>query len=1165
MVCFLSAATTTILAVTVSLKSGFQTPPPSAKARTWWHWINGNVTREGITADLEAMKRVGIQEAQIFNVDQGYPEGPATFLSAEWLDLFHFAVSEAKRLGLEIGFHNGAGWSSSGGSWITPEYAMQTVVFSEKRYNGGSLIEEKLPQPPSKLNYYRDIVVLAFPTPQDETRLDNRELKTLSGQSFPNHLQPDARLIPESALIRKSDVINLTSKMSADGTLRWKSPAGKWTILRIGHTPNGVENRPANLTGKGLECDKLSRTAMDAYWAGGIEPVLKKLGALVGPSLTNCLIDSYEVGCGNWTAGFDKEFLRRRVYDCTAFLPTLAGYYVESGEITERFLWDFRRTLGDMMSENYYGYFRELCHKRDMKFSVEPYGGPFECMRVGTIGDIPMSEFWVGGKVFREMSKLAASAAHLNGTPMVGAEAFSANNEHSKWLNQPATLKPLGDWAWSEGVNRFIFHTYAHQPWNVSPGMTFHMYGTEISRLNTWWEQGKAYMDYLARSQFLLQQGRCAADVLIFTGESSPNDGIYRADIKALGYDYDEIGTDKMASLTVKDGLIRTPAGGEYRVLVLPQSKWMTPELLKILRELARKGATIIGPKPMKSPSLQGFPQCDNKSKQLADELWGVNPATMKTAFIRDVSVKEVLSQEGLPSDFSGGTTGSDLLFIHRVVDDVDIYFVANQRKENRTETCRFRVTGKQPERWNPETGKIENLVAWQHDKEGTSIPLRFESEESCFIVFKKPVPTVTNHMVQTRFEMLPTEMKVLPGLKIIKAEYGYFLPEGMVDVTDILSSRIQDKCLQVSADNSLANDPAPGVVKELRLEYSVGGQLYKVTVAESEKLIIPMPQEVGEFRLVKALYGKFAPEFDGTLPDLPINVTQRVQDMIASKKWIFPVDDEIIGESSSGKSQGKRLRLVYSVEGEIVEEMIPEGRQVNLTMSTPESMLVVEAGNMTWVTPQAGSITYTTSSGSMNTVRVDAIPETMEVSGAWEVSFPPNLGAPSQIKFSQLYSWPESTEEGIRYFSGTATYRKQISIPEKYVQTGRSLELDLGRVRVIAEVIVNGKNLGILWKHPFRINLGDAIRSGQNDLEIRITNLWPNRLIGDARYPEDCEWGDWLPKSWPDWLINKTGRISKRVTFTTWRHWRANDPLQPSGLLGPVVLRPYVHAVLPE
>lgn len=123
----------------------------------------------------------------------------------------------------------------------------------------------------------------------------------MSGHSFPNHLLPDEKVIPQTALVRKSEIINLTSNMSSDGNLKWKAPAGKWTILRIGHTPTGTKNRPANGTGQGLECDKLSKAAVDAYWKGGIHPILEKLGPLVGTNLTNCLIDSYEVGCGNWT------------------------------------------------------------------------------------------------------------------------------------------------------------------------------------------------------------------------------------------------------------------------------------------------------------------------------------------------------------------------------------------------------------------------------------------------------------------------------------------------------------------------------------------------------------------------------------------------------------------------------------------------------------------------------------------------------------------------------------------------------------------------------------------------------------------------------------------------------------------------------------------------
>lgn len=454
------ASTLTVLAGD-SLRSGFTNSPESAKARTWWHWVDGNITKEGITADLEAMSRVGIQEVQLFNADMGYPEGGIAYLSDEWLELFKFAVLEAKRLGMEMGFNNGAGWSSSGGPWVTPEYAMQTVVYSEVECRGGGVFKEKLPLPTTKRDYYKDIAVLAFPKPLQDIRIDELELKTLSGHSFRNHLEPDTKTIPRSALIDKSRILDLTSGLSDDGMLEHNLPEGDWVILRLGHTPTGQQNAPAVTGGRGLECDKMSRTAVDVYWKGGIQPILDKLGPLVGTSLVNCIIDSYEVGCNNWTSGFRKEFKRLRGYDCLPYLLTLAGYYVDSGETTERFLWDFRRTIGDLMAANYYGHFRELCHREGLRLSIEPYGGPFECLQVGGMGDIVMSEFWSGENIFFDSPKFVASAAHVNGKTFVGAESFT---NLGGWLDHPATLKPIGDRAWTEGINRLIFHTYVHQP-----------------------------------------------------------------------------------------------------------------------------------------------------------------------------------------------------------------------------------------------------------------------------------------------------------------------------------------------------------------------------------------------------------------------------------------------------------------------------------------------------------------------------------------------------------------------------------------------------------------------------------------------------------------------------------------------------------------------------
>lgn len=1142
-----------------SLRKGFMNPPASSKARTWWHWLDGNITKEGITADLEAMKRVGIQEAQIFNVGVGYPQGPAIYLSDLWLDLFRFAVQEADRLGLEIGFNNAAGWANSGGPWVTPEYAMQKVAFSEVKHNGKTKFKGLLPLPPTRFDYYVDIAVLAFPTPESNERISELELKTLSGDFFPKHLQPDDRLVDKSTLIPKSKIVNLTSKMSADGYLEWDAPAGDWTILRIGHTPTGSENRPAVLGGRGLECDKMSRAAVDRFWQGGVQPIIEKLGSFVGTSFVNCLVDSYEVGCNNWTTDFDIEFKKRWGYDCTEFLPALAGYYVESSEITERFLWDFRRTIGDLIVENYYGRFKELCNEHGMKFSLEPYGGPYEDIKAAATGDIVMSEFWLEGDVYLNTQKMVASAAHLNGNPIVGAESFTSIGG---WRNHPATLKTRGDILWGEGINRFIFHTYTHQPWNIGPGMTFHGYGLEIGRHNTWWEPGRAYMDYIARSQFMLQQGRSAADILVFTGESSPNDGIYRADIKALGYDFDQIGTNEIQNLTVKDGWIHTSVGGVYKILVLPETIWMTPQLINKINELVKAGAIVTGTKPQKSPSLRGYPECDAEVAGLAEKIWDETGKITKGKVIANRTVEEVLDELDLLPDFSGGKAGSDLVFIHRIADEADIYFIANIQKFSRLENCRFRITGRHPQLWDPKTGEIKDAVVWKEESDGTTlVSINFEQEGSVFVVFGNEDRSVPNHIVKLNTEFAPREFNPLTGLKIIKAEYGKFLPGGLVDATKGVLNLVSKGIFTIPSATFLVDtEPAAGVVKELRVEYKVGDELRRVQAQEGQSVVLDI-KDKDEIESIRAIYGKFTSDFDFLPPAPQIeDVSGTIVNMVASRQLMIPVDDRLIGASSLANTSLKELRLTYSYEGETNIIKVKEGGKVNLALNTPESKLIYENGIVNWITPYSGKMTYTTSSGRTKTIEVKSVPEPIELAGSWEVSFPPNLGAPERTTFNKLVSWPDSPDEGIRYFSGTAIYKKQFTIHKNLLQQGRSLELDLGSVKVIAEVIVNGKNLGVLWKAPFRITLDGSVHEGVNELEVRITNLWPNRLIGDERLPADFEWGG---LKWPDWLLNHTKRPSNRVTFTTGKHWNADSPLQPSGMLGPVILRPYMHVRL--
>ncbi|MDF7823445.1 glycosyl hydrolase [Pontiellaceae bacterium B12227] len=1125
-----------------ALEVGFKNPPPKAQAYTWWHWINGNVSKEGITADLESMKRVGIHGVQLFNVTLKDPAGPAPYLGEEWLDLFKFSAQEAQRLGLELGFHNCPGWSSSGGPWVTPEYAMQHLVFSEVFHRGGQVFKGKLPQPAIKLNYYNDIAVLAFPKPQGDERIDELDIKILS-ERIRNHLAPDATPVPTAALVRKEEIIDLTSNLTADGKLEWDAPEGEWVILRLGHTPTGSMNRFASAGGRGLECDKMSRKAVDLFWKGGVTPIIDKLGPLIGSVVTKCHIDSYEVGTSNWTSDFAREFKRLRTYECLPWLPALAGYYVESGEETERFLWDFRRTIGDLTATHYYGRFSELCHQHGMKFSVEPYWGPFDNMQVGATADLVMAEFWSGSLAFFDSPKFVASIAKLDGSPLAEAEAFTAMGG---WNEHPASLKAIGDMAWAQGINRFVFHTYVHQPWEIGPGLTLGPFGIDFNRLNTWWEQGIGFMDYIGRGQFLLQQGESYADILVFTGESSPNDGLLIPQIKALGYDYDLIGKNKIGELSVKDGLICTPHGAAYQVLVLPETTWMTPETMAVIENLAQSGATLFGTQPQKSPSLQDYPQCDERVAQGA--------ATLQSdRLLQEGSIIDFLTYGDMPPDFSiEGGDQENIDFIHRKTKEADIYFVANARKEHREKVCRFRVAGKQPELWNAETGEINNAVVWQDNGDGTTtLPIPFEPEGSVFVVFRKPIASA-EHLVKTSVELNRPPAVPLQHFQLVKAEYGIFLPDGLTDVTEAVRAGIKNNRLQTIANRNLCDgDPAPGYKKELRIEYQIGDTVLEMNAMELEPVVID-PDGKGRLKILKAVFGKFAQGTRGIPSGEPArDVTKQLEALIAAGTLEIPVSDRW-----GNHSDESALRVMYSADGMEHQKTATRGQTLNLSQRRPGSIISSENGQATWITPYPGKLTVHTTSGNTKTIQVPSVPEPVELKGSWNVHFP----SMTKTTFDELISWSDSSDTNIRYFSGTASYRKQFNLPQPLLDSNTSLELDLGTVCVIAEVIVNGKNLGILWKAPFTVNLDGAVQAGENTLEVRITNLWPNRLIGDEQLPNDIERRGPNVKQWPDWLLNNFQRPTERVTFAGFKHWNKDSQPQPSGLLGPVIIRSYAR-----
>lgn len=1063
-------------ATALTLEEGFRTPPDSAKPHTWYHMMNGNVSKEGITCDFEALAQAGIGGVQMFDAGCNVPPGPVAFNSPEWFDLFHHAASEARRLGLEICIPNCSGWSSSGGPWNMPSNAMKLVTYREVRVKGPSKYRARLPREEQVNGYYEDIAVIAFPTPpadsvafpdvktaitgttavmtcekpfaaagltlvlehgwawsawaqvtleasengRDFTVLDRRKITLCESGSaddkrrfFPfakpvtakalrvslanatikvalKSAKPEARMAiaelwPKTFHIRqdvrravavtdptqvvpKEGQIDLSGKVSADGTLDWDVPAGDWTILRLGNRCNGRQNHPASDHGRGLEVDKLSASAMDFHFSQYVTRLCEKLGPLAGDvasGFNNILVDSYEVGSQNWTQGLDKIFARRCGYAMRPYFPVFAGHVVGSVDESERFLEDFRRTVADLFAENYAGRLAELCHRHGLKLSLEPYGNcPADNLQYGEAVDIPMGEFWSnmrngghGSGVGN--SKFIAHLAHVWGRRYAATESFTAQpNTGGRWRTTPFTIKSQGDKAYAAGVNRIIYHRFTHQPWpgeKYVPGMTMGRWGMHLDRTQTWWKDYAAdWFRYQARCQWMLQEGAFVADVLFYCGEQAPNqggntDGTRNDGSMTLppGYDWDVCATKALKLLKVVDGDVIVPGGVRYRLLVLPPQETMGLETLATVRRLVEAGAKICClQKPTRAPGLRGYPQADGEVRRAADEIWARGVMMCPPA--------EALKRLGVEPDFVCAEKEPAANWIHRRDGGTDWYFVALDNVAARRFEVSLRESGRVPEIWDAVTGERRPAPTWRAERGRTIVTLDFEPSGSRFIVLRRPAEGCTGACAET------------------------------------------------------------------------------TTV----------------------------------------------------------------------------VRAMESVDG------------------------------------------------------------------LWQVAFPAGWGAPASVTFPTLQSWSEHADEGVRYFSGTAVYRKMLQTVAP--KSSERVVLDLGEVREFATVTVNGRRLAPLWKPPFRVDVTDALdapKDGQVtlDLAIKVTNLWPNRLIGDDRqFADDCEWTGTVQggvkeigvKEIPAWVKDGKPSPTGRHTFTTWKHWDKNDKLLPSGLLGPVTLQFEAHGI---
>ena len=909
-----------------NLEQIFKAPP--REAQPWVYWVfTGDTTRAAMTRDLEEMKAKGIAGCILYECQSSrgvnwwdktlmltnkdyrtvrtsdypnpyytpVPNGTYVTWAEHWRDLVRFAAAECARLGIDFVISDGLANTSGN---ISEEYGEQVLVWTETPVHGGQAYDGTLPEPgpkgksphPAGKNWHRDVVVLAVPA-QDG-------------------FSPDS-------------VVNLGDKMDSAGHLRWQVPSGDWKIIRFAQVPTGARNE------WGYYNDSMSSEAMDKTWEVTMAPLLKEMTAGERQALKGIEDDSWEAGKTTWTKLFPDEFLKRRGYDIIPYLPVVAGIQMGDAGTRARILRDYALTISDLIADNHYAHLNQIAEKNGLVFFSEAAGPNYDwadMLKTSSKVGMAMAEFWMPSAHRPSMDsrflvRNAANANHIYGKPITMCESFTSLGP--EWEETPLTMKPVADQAFCDGLNRICVHNFSQSPSvTAKPGYVY-VAGTHYEPGITWWDESPAFNLYLGRCSALLQAGKFVADAVFYHGDNISHGEQRKTTQPTLGegYDHDNCNSEVLLTrMSVKDGRIELPDGMSYRIMVLPDGKPMPLDDLQKIESLAEAGATIVGPPPTGMSGMLLHDEDPKKFQGLVAKLWGdangANAGEMKIGAGRTVSgrtARQVLEDTGTLPDFeaTGVSAEGTIDWIHRQAGDAEVYFVASRWEHPENVTCTFRVAGKQPELWDPVTGEIRDVVAFQQEKGRTVIPLEFGPCGSTFVVFRRPIS-----------------------------------------------------------------------------------------------------------------------------PDTA-------------------------GKAASNYPDAKLLTAL---------------------------------------------------------------------SGPWSVNFDPKWGGPANVTFDQLMDWTNSADPGVKYYSGTAVYHKKFAMPA--VPVGQRLLLDLGDVEVVASVKLNGRDLGVVWTKPARVDITDSAKPGDNDLEVTVVNLWPNRLGHDESLPKE-----------------------QRLTETNIHKFSPGSPLLSSGLIGPVNL----------
>ncbi|PHN08158.1 glycosyl hydrolase [Flavilitoribacter nigricans] len=745
----LLAATPQLPGQSTSLRDIFEHPPEAAKPRGYWIWGHGNYDYSRMKEELRAFKEMGLGGVDIFDMGIADPYGiiPAgnPFMGEKMLDGIVFAVNEAKKLDLPLGFSVSNGWNA-GGDWTEPDEMIMRLLFWKDTIQGPvTLSEIGFPEIPTTFQKPYGTFEL-FP----QVRTDG----------FPEYYE-DVGLVAyplsDNPLIKDPDRILYFDVNEIKGnTVEIKLPRGQWVLSRAVVSPLGQKMWMRSDNSRGFIMDHYSKKATKHHFEHVIGKLEERIGDLGASPLERLYLCSFEAeDYIIWSPELRQTFFEQHGYSLDPYIPVFAGQQIVDQETTDRFLHDYRSTVSEMFVNNHYRQARAISNAHGLQLASESGGPgpplhyvPTEDMKALGAVDIMRGEFWnkkseyfdENGNDLLQVVRNIASAAHIYGRSIVEMESFTSHEKH--WQESPLELKRLADLAFCQGMTRVIYHTMPHSPKEAGvPGWSYQA-GTHISPKMTWWDQSRPFHSYLARTSALLQAGRFVADVAYYYGEQIPNFASGSKFIRKTlgpGYDYDDLNKEILLQASVTDdGQLQLPSGMQYRLLVLPDDPQMSLEVLQKIEELLQAGATILGPRPQTVPGLSDYQKKEKTLRTLADKIWGKKARQQKRSYgkgtlITGFTEREILLEKGILPDLE--YQGGRLDYIHRTLGEEEVYFIRNLDSIEVQSALTFRSDGKQPYQFDPVSGEIRPLAIFTENEGRTHLPLVLEGYGSTFVV----------------------------------------------------------------------------------------------------------------------------------------------------------------------------------------------------------------------------------------------------------------------------------------------------------------------------------------------------------------------------------------------------------------------------------------------